>query len=213
MHWLIKRFLFTVFLSAAEIPQSDVQKSEEVSPTLATTLSPTNKTDLSQTTKADEASKVSENASVESTDTLPPLEFPSDEISPKNDTALKILQSVSSQTVKASEVITDVRFIQSYISTSIWNMTALISNANTSHAAVYDSLPHFSFFQLYSAPTPLKLSFFSTVLTNSKLNYRRFRIFLLTRKLFSTLLGDEGEWNRRRRNDTASGKRHNFSSA
>lgn len=59
------------------------------------------------TKKPDDNSSSSENASVEgSSDTLPPFEFPldDDKTLPKNDTALRILQSVSSQS-KSIEVI------------------------------------------------------------------------------------------------------------
>lgn len=72
------------------------------------------------TTKSSE-SQSSENASVEgsgSSDTMPPLVFPldDDKILPKNDTALKILQSqsVSSKSAKSSEVIVLSRILESY---------------------------------------------------------------------------------------------------
>lgn len=62
---------------------------------------------MTATTKTIDKSSISENASVEdaSSDTLPPLEFPSDDALPKNETALKILQSVSSQSSKSTKVI------------------------------------------------------------------------------------------------------------
>lgn len=82
-------------LSAADVPQSDEKKSEESSAILKNAT----------TSTADYEAGSSENASVESlTDTIPPLEFPVDKIYTKNDTALKILQSVSSSSSKSIEV-------------------------------------------------------------------------------------------------------------
>lgn len=114
---LIKRFifLFIAFLSAAEIPQSDVQKSEDVATTLANLQAASNEAVSNETTKAPETSKAAdnENASVEggsSTDTMPPLVFPADEekTSTKNETLLKILQSSSN--AASTEVIDLSRF-------------------------------------------------------------------------------------------------------
>jgi hypothetical protein len=75
---------------------------------------------------------MSENASVEgkaSTDAMPPLLFPTDEekILPKNETALKILQSVSSQNANSSEVMI-VKLFHEVSPSPIWlkNINALI---------------------------------------------------------------------------------------
>lgn len=104
---MIKHFfpLFTVLLSVAAVSVSDELKLEENSPI----PSLSNETVSDDTTKAPETPQASENASVEgstTTDTSPPIYFPTDEdkISPKNDTALKILQNTTGNVI---EVIAD----------------------------------------------------------------------------------------------------------
>jgi hypothetical protein len=100
--------LFAVLLSAANVPLSDEKNTTE---TAATTPTTQNITVAVEPTKSAEIQIDSyENASVEgsdSADTLPPKVFPTDEekILPTNETALKILQKVSSQTSEVSRVM------------------------------------------------------------------------------------------------------------
>lgn len=93
--------LFTVLLSVTAVPLSDEVKSP--------ILSALNDKVSDDTTKEPETTQPSENASVEgatTTDTSPPIFFPTDvdKISPKNDTALKILQKTTDN-IKLPEVI------------------------------------------------------------------------------------------------------------
>lgn len=108
-------FYFILVLLSA-VPLSDEQiKPEEIASTQSST---SNETASVETTNATASAEklASENASVENTsDTLPPLVFPSDDNSSKNETALKILQSVSSQDVNTSEVINRFISIESFI--------------------------------------------------------------------------------------------------
>lgn len=112
----IRNFLFAALLSAAEIPLTDEQKSEAILSTSSSLEATSTVNETIVTTQAVEKStpssleSSSENASVEDsspTDTRPPLVFPADEdkLTPKNDTALKILQKISAQ---SSEVIDEV---------------------------------------------------------------------------------------------------------
>lgn len=104
---------FTAFLSAAEIPISDEQKSAEIKSTLSSleVSSKANETVVMSQSVESTSSNSSENASVEGSspsDTLPPLVFPAEEdkFLPKNDTALKILQEVSGKPLEVIHKIT-----------------------------------------------------------------------------------------------------------
>jgi len=133
-----------VLLSAAGIPLSNEQKSEEIA---SSSSSPETTSVAAVTSKAAESSNSSssgsssENASVEgSTDTMPPLVFPADDakLSPKNETALKILQkeSAKSEETKSNETET-----KTDLSSSTQKIPAPSSTAESAVNATDTSTP------------------------------------------------------------------------